>query len=105
MPRQRHAVLDSMLGAEHQSHVAEWPTETFTYDDRQRQTLHVSFEGVYKQTLYDDSAVGGGRMVGYNLFASQADYLSYTGGGARGWHSGLGTDSHELRCFWTRNLD
>ncbi len=39
-------------------------TESFAYDDRQRQTLHISFEGVHKQTLYDDSAIGGGRVLG-----------------------------------------
>ncbi len=57
-------------------------TEMFAYDDRERQTLHVSFEGVHKQMLYDDTAAGGGRLYGYNLFASQADYLSYSSGGA-----------------------
>ena len=52
--------------------------ESFVYDDRQRLVLHVTFEGVHKQTLYDDSAIGGGRVLGYNLFASQPDYARYT---------------------------
>lgn len=52
-------------------------TESFSYDNRQRLVLHVSFEGVYKQSLYDDTPSGAGRMMGYNLFGSEQDYLDY----------------------------
>ena len=32
--------------------------ESYEYDVRQRQSLQISFEGIYKQTVYDDSSVG-----------------------------------------------
>ncbi|XZE20921.1 putative Ig domain-containing protein [Pirellulaceae bacterium SH449] len=52
-------------------------TESFSYDNRQRLVLHVSFEGVHKQSLYDDTPSGAGRMIGYNLFSSEQDYVNY----------------------------
>ncbi len=58
--------------------------ESFAYDTRQRQNLHVSFEGVYKQTVYEDTSAGGGRILGYNLFSSKANYDSYIANGSLG---------------------
>ena len=55
--------------------------ESFGYDSRQRQNLHISFEGVHKVTVYDDSVSGGGRVAGYDLFASAADYNAYMADG------------------------
>jgi YD repeat-containing protein len=46
-------------------------TETFQYDARGRQVLHVSFEGVVTQYVYDSHT---GLLVQENFFDSVADY-------------------------------
>jgi YD repeat-containing protein len=61
--------------------------ETFTYDDFGRQTLHISFEGVVTQSLYDDRTASGGRLVEQRFFATLADY-----------NNGLGTPA-EMMTF------
>jgi YD repeat-containing protein len=57
-------------------------TEFFQYDNRNRQTLHVTFEGVHKRTLYDDSPMGGGRVLRYEWFANANDYSAMIASGS-----------------------
>ena len=52
-------------------------SETFEYDNRGRQTLQVTFEGIRKRTVYDDTSTGGGRVLRYELFANQANYDAF----------------------------
>ncbi|MEO1617892.1 MAG: putative Ig domain-containing protein, partial [Planctomycetota bacterium] len=47
-------------------------TERFTYDTDGRQKLHISFEGVITETLYDEYD----RMWAMNYYADDADYVS-----------------------------
>ena len=49
-------------------------TERFEYDDRGRQVLHTSFEGVVAESLYDDGVGAGGRMTGRRLYADRAAF-------------------------------
>ncbi len=53
-------------------------SESMSYDAQKRLSLSISFEGVHKRTVYDDSVVGGGRAVGYDLFANASDYNDFT---------------------------
>ena len=48
-------------------------TKTFG-DNRQRETLRVSFEGVHTRTVYDDTATGSGRIQRQEKFMSIVDY-------------------------------
>ncbi|MCG8652848.1 MAG: hypothetical protein MI861_23615 [Pirellulales bacterium] len=45
-------------------------TERFEYDDRGRQILHISFEGVVTENVYDEF----GRMSGMSFYASESAY-------------------------------
>jgi RHS repeat-associated protein len=54
-------------------------TEGFWYDDRGRQTLHVSFEGVVTRYLYDDDTGAQGRLVETQFFTDLTAYDSGTG--------------------------
>jgi RHS repeat-associated protein len=49
-------------------------TERMEYDAKGRQSLHVSFEGVITEFLYDDSSNGTGRLKEKRFYADQADY-------------------------------
>ncbi len=62
---------DGMLGTADDSLAYEF-SESMFYDDRGRQTLHVSFEGVVTENVYDDF----GRMSGMNFYATEADYTA-----------------------------
>lgn len=53
-------------------------SELMSYDAQKRLSLSITFEGVHKRTVYDDSVIGGGRAVGYDLFASATDYNDFT---------------------------
>jgi RHS repeat-associated protein len=48
--------------------------EEFRYDDRGRQTLHISFEGVVTRNIYDDTAVGGGRLAVTEFYSTVGAY-------------------------------
>ena len=52
-------------------------SESMFYDSQKRQFLSISFEGVHRLTIYDDSVAGGGRVVGYDLFANSTDYDNF----------------------------
>ena len=47
-------------------------SESMTYDDLGRMRLHISFEGVVKENVYD----GFGRMSAMNFYASEADFTA-----------------------------
>jgi RHS repeat-associated protein len=49
------------------------------YDLRDRLTLHVSFEGVVEQYVYDDTAVGDGRLTATRFYPSLAAYNNGAG--------------------------
>ena len=49
-------------------------TEEFDYDDRGRQTKHVSFEGRVTVFVYDDTPGAGGRLSEKLYFANEGDY-------------------------------
>ena len=46
----------------------------FEYDDFGRQTLHISFEGVVTETVYDDSLGAGGRKSETRFFDNLTQY-------------------------------
>jgi len=64
-------------------------TEYFAYDDRGRQQLHVSFEGVVKQSVYDHAS---GRLAEQRFFASLAAYNNAFGSPNEIW-------SHSFDAF------
>ncbi|MCY2984883.1 MAG: Ig-like domain-containing protein [Planctomycetota bacterium] len=53
-------------------------SESMSYDVQRRLSLSISFEGVHKRIIYDDTFAGGGRGVGYDLFANASDYNNFT---------------------------
>lgn len=52
-------------------------SESMSYDTQKRLSLSISFEGIHKKTIYDDTVAGGGRVVGYDLFANATDYNDF----------------------------
>lgn len=54
-------------------------TEEIRYDVRGRPTVHVSFEGVVEQRVYDDTSVGGGRLAERRFFDSLTAFNDGTG--------------------------
>jgi RHS repeat-associated protein len=57
-------------------------TENFTYDDRGRETLHISFEGAVTEFIYDQDT---GRLSQQLFFPSEAAYAEGTGTPAETW--------------------
>jgi len=56
--------------------------EFIEYDDRGRQTLHISFGGVVTQNIYDDTPLNGfatGRLIEKRFFLNDAAYNNGTG--------------------------
>jgi RHS repeat-associated protein len=64
-------------------------SERFAYDDRGRQTLHVSFEGIVMQSVYDSQT---GRLAEQRFFPNLAAYNGGTGTPAEVW-------THEYDAF------
>ena len=69
-------------------------SESMTYDDLGRQRLHISFEGVVKENVYD----GFGRMSAMNYYASESDYAS----GLITQRDEYVFDTNGRRSGWTR---
>jgi RHS repeat-associated protein len=59
--------------------------ERFEYDDRGRQTLHVSFEGVVTQNVYDDRAGSNGRLAAKRFFLNESQYSGAAGAPSETW--------------------
>lgn len=57
-------------------------TETFSYDDLGRQTLHVSFEGAVTQSIYDSQT---GRLSEERFFDNLTDYNGGVGTPNEAW--------------------
>ncbi|MBM3967451.1 MAG: hypothetical protein FJ308_20710, partial [Planctomycetes bacterium] len=53
--------------------------ERFFYDARGRQSLQITFEGIYIRMIYDDSAIGGGRLREKQFFENADSYNNGTG--------------------------
>src|SRR6266436_5543307 len=58
-------------------------TEYFGYDDAGREVLHLTFEGRLIQSVYDDTAQGGGRLVAQKFFDNLTQYAGGEGTPAR----------------------
>ena len=69
-------------------------TESMTYDDLGRMRLHVSFEGVVKENVYD----GFGRMSAMNYYASEVDLAA----GLINQRDEYVFDTYGRRSGWTR---
>ena len=69
-------------------------TESMTYDDLGRMRLHISFEGVVKENIYD----GFGRMSAMNYYASEADFAV----GLINQRDEYVFDTYGRRSGWTR---
>ncbi len=52
-------------------------SESMFYDVKQRMNLSISFEGVRKKSIYDDTPQGGGRLIGYDLFSPDTTQLEF----------------------------
>ncbi|MFN7627330.1 MAG: putative Ig domain-containing protein, partial [Pirellula sp.] len=53
--------------------------EKFFYDSRDRQALQITFEGVHVRMVYDDSAMGGGRLSEKQFFENATAYSNGAG--------------------------
>ena len=69
-------------------------SESMTYDNLGRMRLHVSFEGVVKENVYD----GFGRMSAMNYYASEADFAA----GLIDQRDEYVFDTYGRRSGWTR---
>ncbi|MFN9602776.1 MAG: RHS repeat-associated core domain-containing protein, partial [Planctomycetota bacterium] len=54
-------------------------TESTAYDTRGRQLLQVTFEGIHVRMVYDDSAIGGGRIREKQFFDNAVAYNNGSG--------------------------
>ncbi|MEZ6135208.1 MAG: putative Ig domain-containing protein [Pirellulaceae bacterium] len=80
--------VDGIFGTSDDSDVpaGDW-TERFEYDDQGRMDLHVSFEGVVTKYRYDDSQIGGGRLLARQFFADMTAYEAAPNAPAETWTS------------------
>ena len=69
-------------------------SESMTYDDLGRMRLHISFEGIVRENVYD----GFGRMSAMNYYASEADYAA----GLINQRDEYVFDTYGRRSGWTR---
>jgi YD repeat-containing protein len=72
-------------------------TEYFAYNDLGQQALHVSFEGIVPQFLYDDSLGGSGRLLEKPFFDSLDTYYADPPESGEVWtytHDAFGRQTH-----------
>jgi RHS repeat-associated protein len=75
---------DGMLGTGDDTSLPEGEfKEIFSYDDRGRQEVHISFEGVVTKNIYNDDLAG--RLSEKHFFQSEAQYDNGAGDPAEIW--------------------
>jgi len=75
-------------------------SEQFQYDLLGRETLHISFEGMHAQSVYDEQT---GRLAERRFYASAIDYTNHTP--AETWTYTYDAFGREAEVVQTRDSD